>query len=220
MAASSSPADAPTSDETTFLAPASIRQPADGLGLRAQRTIARIIEATREVFLARGYAGTTIDEIARIAETSRASFYTYFPSKREVLLAVGAHTASESMAIIDTLRSRPSTRAGMTGFVSDYFDFLDVHGAFTIAWTQAAQDDEEIRVAGMKGHLRICQHFGELLAASAGRSAEGARMLGLTASSLLERSWRYAQLYADTIDRSDVIEEAGRALWAMARARR
>jgi hypothetical protein len=48
----------------------------------------------REVFLTRGYAGTTVDEIARIADVSRASFYAYFPSKREVLLALGAPSKS------------------------------------------------------------------------------------------------------------------------------
>ena len=73
------------------------------LGPRAQRTVARIIQATREVFLTRGYAGTTVDEIANIADVSRASFYTYFPTKREVLLAVGDLAATESLAAIDTL---------------------------------------------------------------------------------------------------------------------
>ena len=83
----------PTSDadmsngDAAFLTPPSIRQPANPLGPRAQRTINRIIEATRDVFLTRGYSGTTIDEIARLADVSRASFYTYFPSKRDVLIA-------------------------------------------------------------------------------------------------------------------------------------
>ena len=194
-----------------------IRQPADGLGPRAQQTIARIVEATREVFLSRGYSGTTIDEIARIADVSRASFYTYFPSKREVLLALGARSAGESADIIDTLSPGAGTQAGMAAFVSDFFDFLDVHGSFAFAWTQAAQEDEEIRNAGMKRHLRICRQFGTKLAEVGGREFEQPVAIGLVAVSLLERSWNYWQLYVDTIERSTMINEAARTLVLMSR---
>jgi AcrR family transcriptional regulator len=205
-----------TNGEQAFLTPATIRQPADGLGARAQRTIGRIVEAAREVFMTRGYSGTTIDEIARVADVSRASFYTYFPSKREVLLAVGAHSASGGSAIFDTLAGREATIDVMTTFVADYFGFLDTHGSFTFAWTQAAQEDEEIRVAGMKRHLGMCKSFGTRLAAMTGRSVPDPAVLGLLAASMLERSWGYNQLYADRIDRAAVAGEAARALLAIA----
>jgi AcrR family transcriptional regulator len=207
-----------TNGDGSFLTPASIRQPADGLGPRAQRTIARIIEAAREVFMTRGYSGTTIDEIARIADVSRASFYTYFPSKREVLLAVGAHSASGASAVIDTLADRAPTAEAMTDFVAEYFELLDVHGSFSFAWTQAAQDDEEIRVAGMKRHLGLCKSFGNRLADISGRPVDDPAVLGLAAASLLERTWSYLQLYASRIDRAAVIREAARSLLAIANA--
>ncbi|MGD9701225.1 MAG: TetR/AcrR family transcriptional regulator [Acidimicrobiia bacterium] len=197
--------------------PSALRQSGGALGPRAQRTIARIVEATREVFLTRGYSGTTIDEIARIAEVSRASFYTYFPSKREVLLALGAHDASESMAVIDRLAGSGTTRASLTEWVAEYFEFLDVHGSFSLAWTQAAQEDETIRATGMKGHLRICRKLGSTLAETAGRTAEDPAVLGLVAASLLERSWNFSQLYFDTIDRSAVIAQSAQALWGAVR---
>lgn len=206
-----------TNGDEAFLVPAALRQPAGALGPRAQRTIARIIEATREVFLTRGYAGTTIDDITRVAEVSRASFYTYFPSKREVLLAVGAHAASESVRVIETLGERVTTRAGMTSWVSEYFDLLDVHGSFSFAWTQVAGSDEEIRVAGMKRHLSICRELGRALAATAGRTVEQPAVLGIVASSILERSWNYSQLYRDAVERSAVVAQVAQALWGVAR---
>lgn len=197
--------------------PSAARQPADGLGPRAQRTVERIVEATREVFLSHGYSGTTIDEIARIADVSRASFYTYFSSKREVLLAVGAHAASESVRMTERFVPIGSTLAGMTEWVTDYFDFCDVHGSFAFAWTQAAQEDEEIRVAGMKRHLSICRQFGKVLERSAGRRSRDSTALGVTAFSTLERTWHYGQLYADTVERRVLIEQVARMLWSAAR---
>lgn len=200
-----------------MLPPASLRPPADSIGPRAQRTIGRIIEATREVFLAYGYSGTTIDEIARVAKMSRASVYTYFPSKREVLLAVGENAVTESLALVARLADEGTSRAALSGWVADYFAFLDVHGAFAFAWTQAARTDEEIRVAGMRGHLRICRRLGRALTASAGRTTDHPAALGVVASSMLERAWNYGQLYADALDRNELTAQVVAGLWGLAR---
>jgi TetR/AcrR family transcriptional regulator len=202
-----------------YLVPAVLRQPAGALGPRAHRTINRILDATREVFLARGYSGTTIDEIARLADVSRASFYTYFPSKREVLLAVGARTATETETLIVRLEQEGRTRAGLASWVGAYFELLDVHGSFTMAWAQAAHEDEEIRQAGMRRHLGLCRLLGHGLAATAGRVADEPALLGLVVSSTLERSWSYDRLYAGTIDREAVVEQVAQTLWGAARIR-
>jgi AcrR family transcriptional regulator len=200
-----------------FLSPAAIRQPADALGPRAQRTIARIIEATRDLFLTRGYSGTTVDEIARLADVSRASFYTYFPTKREVLLALGARSAGECLDVINRFPATGATRDDLNCWVGEYFDFLDSHGSFAFAWTQAAHEDEEIRSAGMKRHLSLCRHLGVALASGFDEPTEHPTELGLAAFSLLERSWNYAQLYAETIQRQVIIDQIGRAMWGAVR---
>lgn len=197
--------------------PATLRQPADELGPRAQRTIARILDATREVFLTRGYSGTTIDEIARGADVSRASFYTYFPSKREVLLAVGANAASESERMIEQLPQYLKSRAALRTWVTEYFDLLDIHGPFAFAWTQAALDDDDIRVAGMKRHYRDCRMIGTTLVASTGEQLADAGPLGVVALGMLERAWSYGNLYRDAVDRKALIAQAANGLWGLAR---
>lgn len=195
---------------------AQLRQPNAELGPRAHRTVRRITDAARSVLLARGYAGTTIDEIARIADMSRASFYTYFASKREVLLAVGAHSSSASDEMIDRLPSMGGNRAGIAAWVREYFIYLEQHGSVAFAWTQAAREDEAIRTAGMKRHLASCRLFGRHLAAAAGRTSDSPTLLGLTAFSLLERSWSYGEVYTDAIQQDDLIEHVASALWAAA----
>ena len=169
------------------------------------------------MFMTRGYAGTTIDEIARVAEVSRASFYTYFPSKREVLLAVGAHVASESTAVIRKLSKIGSSRTAMVEWVESFFELLDVHGAFGLAWTQAAREDEEIRIAGMKRTLKINKDLGTRLASTAGKTVDNPVLLGITATALLERSWLYSHLYDGTIERSAIVGQVAQSLWAAAR---
>ena len=192
-----------------------LRRPAKELGPRANDAIARILEATRSVFLRRGYGGTTIDEIARAAGMSKASFYTYFPTKRDVLLTLGANSVQESTAVIERLGklARPWSDADLLLWLEEYFGLLDRHGSFFLAWTQAAYEDEELRVAGMKGHLAVVRVLGAIVA-EGDRAANEAR--GLVLVSLLERAWSYCQLYAERIDPADLRLEIAHVLKAMA----
>jgi AcrR family transcriptional regulator len=190
------------------------RQPAQVLGPRANRTIARILAAATEIFLVRGYGGTTIDEIARVAGLSRASFYSYFPSKRELLLTLGANHASEATEVVESLRSieAPWRVADIEDWVRAYFALLETHGSFSFAWTQAAHEDEEIRRAGMRRHLNICRRLGAAMGAVRGAPFPHPREQGLLTLSMLERSWSYCRLYAGTIDPGVIQAEAARMI--------
>jgi AcrR family transcriptional regulator len=176
-----------------------LRQPAKELGPRAIRTVSQILDATKGIFLTHGYAGTTVDEIARVAGISRASFYTYFPSKRDVLLALGAESAHAGLVIVERASelSRPVSDHELEGFVRQSFRVLDDQASFALAWTQAAHQDEEIRAAGMKRHLQMCESLGRTLGVLRGEPFEHPTAQGLALFSQLERAWSYCHLYAD-----------------------
>ncbi len=193
-----------------------LRQPAPELGPRAQRTIARIIEATREVFLSYGYAGTTIDEIAKVAKVSRASFYTYFPSKRDVLLAAGARSSMQAQVLVEKIPGTVHTFDELSTWVSGYFAFLESEGAFAFAWTQAATNDEEIRAAGLQRHIHMARRLGEVLIDIGGTGRTDALELGLAMFGLLDRTWAFAHLYGDSIDRGAVERTVSLSVWAAA----
>jgi AcrR family transcriptional regulator len=60
----------------------------EGLRQRKRReTRARIVDRALKLFLAQGYEATTVDEIAAGADISKRSFFDYFPSKEDVVLA-------------------------------------------------------------------------------------------------------------------------------------
>jgi AcrR family transcriptional regulator len=194
------------------------RQPAASLGPRANRTISRIHTATREVLLSHGYTGTTIDEIAKAAGVSRGSFYTYFPTKRDALLAVGARSAAESAAMVDEMVTMEQSMTALTDWVDRYFVVLDHNGAFAFAWTQAAHHDDEIREAGTKGHLRLCLRFGNALATWGGIAVDDPTALGIAIFSMLERAWDYCRLYGEAVDESELRKELARNIWASTHA--
>ncbi len=195
---------------------ARLRHAGDVPGPRASRTIAAILQATRQIFLVSGYDGTTIDDITRMAGVSRSSFYTYFPSKRDALLALGAESLAMALRLIDELGAVAADDGAEATqrWVEGYFDHLDQHGSFSFAWTQAARQDAEIRRAGQRGHLEMCRRLGVALAARQGVEAEAPVESGLLAVAMLERVWSYAQLYGADVDRAAVERIAGRLLLA------
>jgi AcrR family transcriptional regulator len=48
-------------------------------------SLAALDDAAHELFLEQGYEGTSVDDIARRAGISRATFFNYFSSKSDVL---------------------------------------------------------------------------------------------------------------------------------------
>lgn len=112
-------------------------QTVDGLRERKKvRTRDAIRDAAHDLFLERGFGGTTIDDIAAAADVSPRTFFRYFTSKEEVLF-------SRFDEVLDLLRefldSRPADEpVGTTlRLASDQFVDLEVsvegdRGAFEI----------------------------------------------------------------------------------------
>lgn len=69
------------------------------------RKYEQVLEGAREVFMADGFEGASVDTIARAAGVSKATLYSYFPDKRllfmEVARAECRRQADEAVKLID-----------------------------------------------------------------------------------------------------------------------
>jgi AcrR family transcriptional regulator len=65
---------------------------------RSARKHAAILEAAQSVFLAKGYAGATMDEVAALAAVSKQTVYKHFADKKQLFTAVitGEISATET----------------------------------------------------------------------------------------------------------------------------
>ncbi len=70
----------------------------------------RILEAAVIVFASKGYHDTKVDDIVRDSDTSKGSFYFYFPSKKDIFLAL-----VDKFADLLESRLRTSLSAESTG---------------------------------------------------------------------------------------------------------
>lgn len=74
--------------------------------LRTGRKFDQVLDGAREVFLASGFEGASVDDIARAAGVSKATLYSYFPDKRLLFMEVARlecqRQAEASLQTIDT----------------------------------------------------------------------------------------------------------------------
>lgn len=81
------------------------RPPTTGLlARRKERTRKELAEAAMRLFMERGYDATTVDEIAAAVEISPRTFFRYFPTKGDIVLALSRTTFEE---LAGALRDRP-----------------------------------------------------------------------------------------------------------------
>jgi AcrR family transcriptional regulator len=81
------------------------RRDADGHGLGARRELTRqrIVAASAELLLERGYRDMRVDEVAAAASVSRPTLYAYFESKGHLLIAAMAEEALQQLGAIGPL---------------------------------------------------------------------------------------------------------------------
>lgn len=188
---------------------------AAALGHRAARTREAVIEASRKLFLERGYAGTRINNITDTCGISRAGFYTYFKDKREVFNTIGAETTKEIIKVVSLWSTIPSpcTLEDVRHWVESYFEFMDRHGAFIFSSTQSAPTDEEFRRTSQRTQMRVAWLLGTGLVARQQRKYEAPEALGLSMMAMLDQSYFYSRVWRMPVDDADMITTVAKQIY-------
>jgi TetR/AcrR family transcriptional regulator len=179
-----------------------------GVG-RGERTRLAILDASRQLFLERGYAGTPINAITEACGISRAGFYTYFKDKREIFTVLGETAYRDVLDVIgqwpDT--TAPDGRARVAAFVSHYFDYMDTHGAFVLASAHSAPSDEAFRSSRNRMVSRASWKLGQALSdqASSGNSAHSPDVIGVAVMGLLDRAWYTVHGQTVGVERDEMV---------------
>ena len=75
------------------------------------RVRAGLLAAARHLFARQGVAATTMDDIARLADVSRATAFNYFPTKQALLAALVHEMEARFLHVIDAQFDRPASAA-------------------------------------------------------------------------------------------------------------
>ncbi|BBY93324.1 hypothetical protein MGALJ_29930 [Mycobacterium gallinarum] len=171
---------------------------------RGERTRSAILQASRELFLQRGFNGTPINAITEACGISRAGFYTYFKDKHEVFDVLGRTAYHDVLGVIANCPQAMESRdiEAVRGWVGDYFDYMDRHGAFVTAAAHTAPDDEAFRRSRDHMMTRAAWKLGQAICVDGPHSPE---LIGVTAMGMLDRAWYAVQTQSVAVDRTEVI---------------
>lgn len=135
----------------------------------------RILDAAQELVLARGFAGTSVDDIQQAAEISRGTFFYHFPSKDDLARALieryaeADHQLTEDfMARAEKLASDPLQQALIfLALHEEMFDEYGAAGCLFASYSYEAglfDDHSHELITGALEHFR--RVFGDKLAAA------------------------------------------------------
>jgi AcrR family transcriptional regulator len=131
---------------------------------QAARTRGRILDATSELFLERGYARTTLKDIAERAEVARDTVHTIFGSKARVLTALidarlvpdaGVDNITQRPDAL-VIRNEPDQRKQIERFATFIAGIAtDIRPVFEILRTASAVEPEMAKVFQEMDHYRM-----------------------------------------------------------------
>ncbi|WP_106399290.1 TetR/AcrR family transcriptional regulator [Actinocorallia populi] len=113
---------------------------------RSGRREVILAEAMR-VFSAKGYAATSLGDVAAAAGITRSSMYDYFPSKKALFLDVLKDQTEAAVAYVGPkVTSAGTGEARMRAAVAAYFDYaLDHPAAWRLMFDRSREGDSEVQ---------------------------------------------------------------------------
>jgi AcrR family transcriptional regulator len=123
------------------------------VGAAGRRTRSRLLDAGREVFAARGYHETRVDDIVELAETSHGTFYRYFENKQVLFRLLAARSGRRVVSAVEDLPPEVAQPDGEGGgralreWLRRYLTVYASEGPVIRAWVEAMWADPELRDA-------------------------------------------------------------------------
>jgi len=107
----------------------------------------RLLEAAAAEFAEHGFSAANINRISLAAGFAKGTIYNYFPSKRELMLAlIDEIAARHSAFIVERIEGEREPAAALREFFSAGFDFVHEHPVQTrIAISAVFNHDAEFR---------------------------------------------------------------------------
>jgi AcrR family transcriptional regulator len=154
---------------------------------------AQLLSAAQEVFVANGYHGAAMDEIAETAHVSKPVLYQHFPGKLDLYLALlEEHAEAMVAAVRDALDSTSDNKQRVAATIEAYFRFVDEDGgAFRLVFESDLTNQPEVRERVEGTTLACAELISEVIREDAGLPKEQSRLLAVGLVGMAQVSARY-----------------------------
>lgn len=120
---------------------------------------AQILAAAREEFVSKGFASARVEDVAKRARLSKGAVYFYFPSKRDLFMALVLEEHERSYSFLEQAEAEDRPALGKLLEVGrrylTYFAGLDKPPRFFLMMTELSMRDEALREECAALHQRF-----------------------------------------------------------------
>jgi AcrR family transcriptional regulator len=129
-----------------------------------QLTLAKLLDAARDVFHRKGYLAVTVDDIIDEAGVSRGTFYVYFRSKGEILSELfDTEHIAQVLALLESFPAKPTIES-LRAWLDRYFRLYSEQRLTIRAWIQAGSRETGLRDSSLEQMDRVLNVLSEKIA--------------------------------------------------------
>ncbi|WP_051298648.1 TetR/AcrR family transcriptional regulator [Arthrobacter castelli] len=173
----------------------SAQNPPAGRSTRLPRDERRrqLLQAAHDVFVANGYHGAAMDEIAETAHVSKPVLYQHFPGKRELYLALlDNHLASLTELLVSALNSTSDNKQRVHATMHAYFEFVaNDDQAHRMVFESDLANDPDVSSRLEAFNAKYADAIAQVIAEDTKLSHQEATLLGRALAGMAQVSARY-----------------------------
>lgn len=152
-----------------------------------------MLSAAHTVFVANGYHGAAMDEIAETAQVSKPVLYQHFPGKRELYLALlDSHLNEFTTLLLSALNSTADNKLRVQAAIKAYFEFIsNDNQAHRLVFESDLNNDPDVRSRLETFNARYAEAIADVISGDTGLTHMEATLLGRGLAGMAQVSARY-----------------------------
>lgn len=175
----------------------------------------QLLQAAHEVFVANGYHGAAMDEIAETARVSKPVLYQHFPGKRELYLALlDHHLESLTAMLMAALNSTSDNKLRVHATMDAYYRFISQESqAHRLVFESDLNNDPDVSKRLEDFNAQLASAIAAVIADDTKLSEVEATLLGRALAGMAQISARYWLQADNELERDTAVDLIYRLAW-------
>jgi AcrR family transcriptional regulator len=157
---------------------------------RGVATRGKLLDAAVPALAEKGYHGTRVDDIVRIAGVSHGTFYLYFANKEDLFRTLAERCADEADALAGSLGvidDGPEGVAALRAWLVEFLAFYRRYGVVVRSWAENQVTDRALARLGTASFARITTTLRASMAKVPNSAPRGIELRSAALLAMIER---------------------------------
>jgi AcrR family transcriptional regulator len=175
----------------------------------------QLLLAAHQVFVANGFHGAAMDEIAEVAMVSKPVLYQHFPGKRELYLALlDSHVETLTARLLAAIASTTDNKERVRATIRAFFGFIaNDSQAHRLVFESDLMHDPDVSERLEEFNARFASAIAGVIVEDTGLPLPQAVLLGRALSGMAQVSARYWLELEGEVDLDEASELVSRLAW-------